>query len=91
MLAARRNDGSFAQTPGGQEVVLPAGWNRIETTWRATAGGGFLQVSVNGMPHAGLTALVNDQLRVDSVRWGYLGGATTSTGSLLQDSFISWQ
>lgn len=91
VLAARRNDGTYAETSAGQEEPLVAGWNRIELAWRSTAGGGFLQVSVNDMPIVGLTGLVNDQRRVELARWGALGGGGSTSGSMLQDSFVSWQ
>lgn len=92
LLVAREDDGTIVETPFGQEVMLPAGFNLIEIDWMAGAGTGRLLVSVNGTPFGGLLGLINGQARIDRVRWGVTDGDVDATaGSLDQDDFSSTQ
>jgi hypothetical protein len=98
ILEARLDDGSYASTSEtAQEIWLPDGWNRIELRWTADESGEFV-ASVQGPPFEappnfdGLTNLANAGGRVDSVRWGVVGGALDATaGSLEVDQFVSWR
>lgn len=92
VVAARKNDGTFAETPPGDEILLPSSWNRIELDWKAGAGDGKLLIWVDDVFFGGLTDLTNDTARIDTVRWGVVGGSlSATTGSLLQDNFDSWR
>jgi len=87
-VGARRDDGTFAETPSGSEVTLVPGWRTVEVDWRAaTAAGannGALAVWVEGSPRAGLSGLDNDQAEISSVRWGAVAGVDAGTGGTLQ-------
>jgi hypothetical protein len=99
ILEARLDDGSYASTSEtAQEIWLPEGWNRIELRWTAGGGNGEFVASVQGPPFDappnfdGLTDLENAEGRIDSVRWGVVGGVLDSTaGSLQVDQFVSWR
>ena len=90
-LEARRDDGSFAATPAGQEVAIPAGWHQLRLTWRAGDGDGSLSLTVDGAPAGELTGLANGARRVDSIEWGVVGGSLEgASGSIDLDGFKSW-
>jgi hypothetical protein len=92
VLAARKDDGSFEETPSDEEVLLPDGWNSVHIAWRAGNGNGFLLVSVNSGVFVGLADLDNDTKRIDLVRWGAIAGSVGSTtGTLELDNFTSWR
>ncbi len=92
-VAARRDDGTFAETPAGGEMPLANGWRAIEIDWkRASAGGandGALAVWVDGQAYSGLTGLDNDQQEISTVRWGAVAGLTGAGGSFRLDEFES--
>ena len=89
-LRARKDDGTYQETPGGSGLQLAPGWNTIAVVWRAAEGAGELRVALNGGGWAGLTGLDNDQARLDRVRWGTIGGVMDeSSGKILADGFTS--
>ncbi len=95
LLVVARDDSGAAIDSAGAELVLPNGWNRLEISWLAGPGDGFLEVSVNGSPLAaptpGLASLDNDTGRIDYVRWGAVSGSVTgASGSFHCDGFSSW-
>jgi hypothetical protein len=91
-LTVRRDNGTFATTLGGEELIAPAGWMTLELAWRTGSGDGYFLASVNGDPFVGLDGLDNDLQTLDQIRWGNVGGVvTTSAGSLLLDDFESWE
>ena len=91
LLVVRQDDGSFVIAPAAEGVLLPAGWNEIETTWETGSGTGFLAVSVNGEAEYQLTELDNDAQRLDHVRLGNVGGSLTTTlGTIELDEFRSY-
>ena len=91
-LAAREDDGTLVETPGGEEVMLPAGYNLIEIDWSAGAGTGQVLVSLNGTPFGGLMNLDNALARIDRVSWGVIDGeVAATTGDLDVDDFSSSQ
>lgn len=91
VLAARRDDGTFAQTPFGEELLVPSGYNVIEASWGAGDGNGYLLVAINSVPLAGLENLTNSLSRLDFVRLGAVGGTvTTSAGTVHLDEFQSF-
>ncbi len=90
VLSVRQDDGSYVDTPAGEELTVEAGWNTVELRWAAGAGSGWVTVAINGSMPAGLSGIDNDEQRIDSVRAGYVGGTvTTTSGSLDLDSFTS--
>jgi hypothetical protein len=92
LLEARRDDGSYAVTPPGQEVILTAGWHRLRLDWRAGAGSGSLAVTVDGSSTGQLTGLANAAQRVDRIEWGVVGGVLdTASGVIDIDAFRSWR
>lgn len=91
VLAALEDGGGVVETPFGEEILLPPGYNSIELRWLADAGSGSFVVSVNGDAFAGLTGLDNDQGQVDMARLGITGGTIDSaSGSLALDDFSSF-
>jgi hypothetical protein len=93
-LAARRDDGSFAETAPGSEIVLPREWHSLEVDWKAatstTAADGALAVWLDGQSRGGLTGIDNDLGQVGFVRWGAVAEVdATTTGSFLLDEFDS--
>ena len=91
VLEARRDDGTFATTPAGQEVAVSTGWHHLRLSWRAGAGSGALSLGLDGVLAGELTGLANGARRVDSVEWGVVGGDLDATsGSTDLDGFASW-
>lgn len=89
-LEALQDGGGVVQTPPGQEIAVPAGWNTVELEWLAGAGDGRLQVAINGGVLAGLVDLDNAATEIETVRWGAVDGALfTSSGSIELDTFSS--
>lgn len=88
-----REDGG-ADTPPGAGLVLVDGWRAVEIDWQASsapgANDGFLNLWLEGHPQTGLSALDNDTLSVDHVRWGAVDALDAGTGgSLSLDAFES--
>ncbi len=91
VLAALEDGGGLVETPFGEEIVLPPGYNSIQLHWLALGGTGSLQVSVNGGGFGGLDNLDNDQSRVDLARLGATDGTVNGvSGSLALDDFSSF-
>jgi hypothetical protein len=91
LLEARLDDGTYAATPAGQEVSLPAGWLRVRLDWRAGAGDGSLSIAVDGVPSGELPGLANGARRVATVDWGVAAGSLdATTGFIDLDVFRSW-
>ena len=93
-LAARRDDGTFMETPAGSEVTLPQEWHSIEIDWKAStspsSNDGALALWLDGTRRNGLTAIDNDQGQVGAVRWGAVDGVDAGTsGSFRLDEFDS--
>jgi hypothetical protein len=91
-----------------EELVLEPGWNEVRLDWRAADSGqnnGSLVAEVRnvGSGHVnsaelsclvdpGDECLTNAGGRIETVRWGVVGGVLDGTaGSLELDSFISWR
>jgi hypothetical protein len=92
VFAARRDDGSFAETPPGEERLLPAGWNTVDMAWITGVDSGQLLLSINDSVFVGVTGIDNDTLDVDRIRWGVVDGSvSSSSGSLKLDNFNSWE
>lgn len=92
VLGARLDGGGEILTPAGQEIGLPAGWNRIEVDWRAGGGDGQLLVSVNQAGFVGLADLANELAAVERFRWGVVDGSFSgSPGRLEVDGFTAWR
>jgi hypothetical protein len=90
--SVRRDDGSFAETPEGEERLLPAGWNTVHMEWKTGVDSGELLISINDSVFVGLTGVDNDTLAVDRMRWGVVGGpVASSSGSVKLDNFNSWK
>jgi hypothetical protein len=76
------------QTTG---VALSPGWNKIAITWEASSSA-TASLSVNDGAPEELMGLDTETHRIDSVRWGVLGGTLDSTsGTIVLDDFTSWR
>lgn len=92
VLAARNDNGGFAETPLGEHQLLPPGRSEVEVEWKAHAGDGYLLIGIGHPAVFGLRELTNGAARLNSIRWGAVSGTvTTSTGSLLLDDFRSFR
>jgi hypothetical protein len=92
LLEARRDDGTFAVTPAGQQIPIAAGWHHLRLAWQAGPGSGSLTLTLDGAPVAQLTGIANGARRVDMVEWGAVGGTLDATsGSVDLDAFSSWR
>jgi hypothetical protein len=82
VLEAREDGGNWESTEGVSEVMLPAGYNKIEINWSAGSGTGQFQVALNDGSFGGLTGLSNSgaQIAIDAI-----------TGTLDIDEFSSWR
>jgi hypothetical protein len=92
ILEARKDDGTFAKTPIGEEILLAPGWHELRFAWSSGEGDGFFFVTVDGgVPQGGLGGFDNGDQVIDSVRLGYVGGNPgTTSGNLDVDDFSSW-
>ncbi|MFQ5526964.1 MAG: FG-GAP-like repeat-containing protein [Thermoanaerobaculia bacterium] len=91
-LEARRDDGSFATTPSGQEAAITAGWHRLRLEWKAAAGTGSLALTIDGAASGALSGLANGTRRIDAVAIGAVDGSLAgAAGSVDLDSFSSWR
>ena len=91
LLEARRDDGTFAATPVGQEIAITTGWHHLRLAWKAGTGTGSLSLTLDGTPAGELTGLANGARRVDSVEWGVVGGGLDGAGGSVDlDGFASW-
>ena len=94
-LAVRLDDGTELETPWGEELLLPVGWNHIEVIWNAGPGTGYLLTSINESNWLGLTDLNNDSGRIESVRLGAMGSdgelLALTSGVIHLDEFESWR
>jgi len=93
-----RNDaGGFVSTEGGSELAIPSGWHAIEVDWRAAnssaVNDGQIVVCLDDdgsrLSCEQLSAVDNDQGRIDFVQWGALGVDPNTTGSFDMDDFDS--
>jgi hypothetical protein len=92
LIEARRDDGTFAATPSGQEVSISPGWHRLRLEWQAGAGTGSLALSIDGVAAGSLCGLANGTRRVDTVEWGVVSGVLDGASGFLDlDSFRSWR
>ena len=89
---ARLDSGSYAWTP---RRTLAAGGSKLEVIWYAADAGannGSVSISIDGGSPAEVTALDNDQRRLDSVRLGILWGIDAGTyGTHHFDHFSSFR
>jgi hypothetical protein len=93
-VAARRDDGTYAETAPGSETVIPREWHSVEIEWRASASSvasdGALSVWVDGHSRPGLIGIDNDQAQLASARWGAVGAMDAgTTGAFVMDEFES--
>ena len=92
---AQKQLAAFARTNGGTETPIGAisianAWRSIEVDWARGAGNGHLNLWIDGKPQTGLTALTNDTLSINYVRWGAVAGLDgNATGSFRMDDFVS--
>ncbi|MDH3254721.1 MAG: hypothetical protein OEM62_07010, partial [Acidobacteriota bacterium] len=91
VLAARQNDGSLVETPFGEEQLLGTIFSDIWMQWSAGDGDGYLVTSVNDAVATGLTGLTNSNSRIDSIRFGAVGGTLdpATEGFFYLDEFTS--
>lgn len=83
-------DNMKSVTKGTSGVSLTDGWHWVEVDWKAGAGDGFLNVTVDGSTPNNLTNLINDQGAIDKVRLGLLeGDIDETTGYVDFDDFVS--
>jgi hypothetical protein len=88
-LEIREDDGGYHSTSPGLPLV--PGWNRITLAWEAS-GSATASLTVNDSATAELVGLDTDGRRIDSVRWGIVGGSLGgSSGTIHQDAFSSWR
>jgi hypothetical protein len=74
------------------DFLIGSGFNSVQISWRAGPGNGEFLLSINGVPLSGFTDLINDSVRIDSVRWGAVDGSlVATTGSMDLDNFYSWR
>ncbi len=38
LLSVRQDDGSYVETPFGEEILVPDGWNKVEVSWETGSG-----------------------------------------------------
>jgi hypothetical protein len=93
-LAARRDDGTYVETPPGSETPIAREWHSVEIDWRgsssAAASDGALALWVDGHSRPGLGGIDNDQAQLASARWGAVGALDAGTaGAFLLDEFES--
>jgi hypothetical protein len=92
VLEAREDGGNWESTEGVSEVMLPAGYNKIEINWSAGSGTGQFQVALNDGSFGGLTGLSNSGAQIDHIKWGAVAGTIDAiTGTLDIDEFSSWR
>jgi hypothetical protein len=92
VLEAREDGGNWESTVGVSEVMLPAGYNKIEIDWSAGPGTGQFQVALNDGSFGGLTGLSNSGAQIDQIKWGAVSGTIDAiTGTLDIDEFSSWR
>lgn len=93
VLEAREDGGNWESTEGISEVMLPAGYNKIEINWSAGSGDGEFRVKLDDVfAGPGLTGLSNNGAQVDQVKWGAVSGTIVAvTGTLDVDEFSSWR
>jgi hypothetical protein len=88
VLEVRDETGDFYPTAA---VGLSSGWNKVVLSWEAAASA-TASLTVNDGPPVELTGLDTDARRIDSVRWGVVGGSLVgSSGTIHQDDFASWR
>jgi hypothetical protein len=92
LARVRRDDGTRANTP---VVAIEDGPHTIEVEWRrASAPGaddGALELWIDGVSRATLTAIDNDGTGIDFARLGALTVKPGATGTLFWDAFQSWR
>lgn len=90
LLAAREDNGTVLETPSGEEIPLPDGYNTISIHWSAGPRVGQLLVSLNDAAFVGLMDLENGAARIDKVNWGIVGGEVSGASEHLDmDEFSS--
>jgi hypothetical protein len=88
VLEVRDDTGNFSSTSA---VGLPSGWNNVVLRWEAAADA-TASLTINDGPPVVLAGLDTEQCRIDSVRWGVVGGTlSNSSGAIHQDDFSSWR
>jgi len=93
----RQDNGTFASNEGGGELEIPAGWHAVELDWTAASsnaannGGIVVCVDDDGsrMGCEQISAVDNDQGRVNRVLWGAREVGVTTSGSFDMDDFDS--
>jgi hypothetical protein len=89
---ARDNSGTVAYKTDA--VSIPRSWVQVVVEWKAASGpgsnDGFLVLAVDGSMLVGAGKIPNDQIRIEGVQLGLLGGVgLSSTGSMFIDDFES--
>ena len=70
---------------------LSTGWNRVAISWQASPSA-TISFSVGDSPAVELTGVDTDERRIDTVRWGVVGGTlAASSGTIAMDQFSSWR
>jgi hypothetical protein len=85
-LEVRDDTGTYHSTPG---ISVPSGWSKVDVQWLASSLATASLALNDGVP-AELTGFDTDGCRIDTVRWGLVGGdAPGATGTIAQDDFDS--
>ena len=96
IVDARLDNGTYVSTEGlNTEVMLTAGWHKIEATWKAATSAGANNGSVdlyvdNTLYPTALSGLDNDTAAIDFVQWGSVATVSAGiTGFMDLDEFAS--
>jgi photosystem II stability/assembly factor-like uncharacterized protein len=88
VLEARDDLGSPHATAA---IPLSPGWTRVGIAWQSSPSAS-ISLSVGDGVVAELSAIDTEDTRIDTVRWGVVGGTlAASSGTLALDQFVSWR
>jgi hypothetical protein len=87
VLGVRASSGELQWSAG---LGLDAGWNKVVVSWESSTDA-TASFTVNDGFTESVSGVDTDAGRVDSVRWGAVGGtADATTGSIAMDDFAAW-
>jgi hypothetical protein len=88
VLEARDDLGSPHATTA---IPLSPGWTRVGIAWQSSPSAS-ISLSVGDGVVAELSGIDTEDTRIDTVRWGVVGGTlAASSGTLAMDQFASWR
>jgi hypothetical protein len=88
VLRARDDLGTPYETTA---VPLSPGWNKVALSWQASPTA-QISLAVNDGADVELPVIDTEHARIDTVRWGVVGGTlAASAGTLAMDQFASWR